>query len=694
MFDVLPQFKEKGYVVNAVLSSLLWRDEKTIDSRLDSYFKQFYGNSRFMYRFVLTIIEISFNHGNYFNANYLHHILAPMKLADRDAVWIPILYQIYSGQDNVIEEIINWVWGENDKVYIPNESVELGVTLLAWLLASTNRKLRDTATKALIQLLHSRMNILIPLFEKFKTIDDPYIQERLYCIAFGCAVRSTSKEILKEICQYVYNSIFDVKGEVYPHILLRDYAREIIEYAISVGVELDIDLDKIRPPYSSNFKLDFVTEEEIMSIFDECGDYNSSPGICSMIRSMLPEHSSLSYGDFGRYTFQSALSNWKIDAESLNYIAIKLIINKYGYSEGKHGAFDKIIGSGRGRTTIPNERIGKKYQWLAFHELLARVSDNFPKKECAWSNNMVKYEGPWDPFVRDIDPTILVHVNELSPEDELKDDFLGSVEEYANWDMDMADWLNTDNDLPPVEPIIETKDSDGSEWLTLESYPSWEEPHYNDGIYKRLWYQVRSCIVDEADFNRVCEWARKQNFGGRWMPENSERYEMFYREYYWSPAYHIYDSEGITKKELYDISSGEFMGNIEITTMYYLWEAEEDYSKKTTFSCLLPSKQLFYGMDMKSSDKEGIFSDDSGKVICFDGSVVKKSKNYLLIRKDTLLSYLNNNHKHLMWYVLGEKNIIGFYNFPANFPSWPVISGVYTLSGDGEVVGSLKTCHK
>ena len=169
---------------------------------------------------------------------------------------------------------------------------------------------------------------------------------------------------------------------------------------------------------------------------------------------------------------------------------------------------------------------------------------------------------------------------------------------------------------------------------------------------------------------------------------------MFYREYYWSPAYHIYDSEGITKKELYDISSGEFMGNIEITTMYYLWEAEEDYSKKTTFSCLLPSKQLFYGMDMKSSDKEGIFSDDSGKVICFDGSVVKKSKNYLLIRKDTLLSYLNNNHKHLMWYVLGEKNIIGFYNFPANFPSWPVISGVYTLSGDGEVVGSLKTCHK
>ena len=97
---------------------------------------------------------------------------------------------------------------------------------------------------------------------------------------------------------------------------------------------------------------------------------------------------------------------------------------------------------------------------------------------------------------------------------------------------------------------------------------------------------------------------------------------------------------------------------------------------------------------MKFTDKQGIFSDDNGKVVCFDTSEVEQSKKYLLIRKDTLLSYLNNNHKHIMWYVLGEKNIIGFYNFPANFPSWPVISGVYTLSGDGEVIGSLKTRHK
>lgn len=82
--------------------------------------------------------------------------------------------------------------------------------------------------------------------------------------------------------------------------------------------------------------------------------------MCSMLTSMFTEHSTIGlYGDFGRYTFQSALSNWRIDAEHLSNVAIKIIIEKYGYREEKHGTFDQKIGSGRGRSTIPNERIGK-----------------------------------------------------------------------------------------------------------------------------------------------------------------------------------------------------------------------------------------------------------------------------------------------------------------------------------------------
>ena len=696
LYDMLPNFYSSKAVVYAVLSSLIWRDENTIDSHLDKYFAEFMGEDQFIERFFRIIIEIGFNTGNYYNADFLHRMLAPMQLADRDAMWIPLLYRIYGSQDNILEEVVNWVWDESDEVNIDEKSVELGATLLSWFLACTNRKLRDTTTKALVQLLHNRMQVLITLLEKFKTVDDPYIHERLYAVALGCAVKSKSKEHLAGLCHYIYSKVFDVEDEVYPHVLLRDYAREVIEYAISIGAGLDVEVNKIRPPYHSSFDFKPVPDEEIKAIYEGCGGYRNSPGLCSLLTSMFTEHTTVgySYGDFGRYTFQSALSNWKIDAERLSNIAIKLIIDKYGYREEKHGAFDKVIGSGRGRSAVPHERIGKKYQWMALHELLARVADNFPKLESSWSDNIVEYEGPWEPFVRDIDPTTLMRVDE--DESNPIDDFWWYGGKYANWEYEMADWLYMDDDVPPVEPIIEVKDHDECDWLALECYPEWSEPHSNEDIYKRLWYQVRSCIIDEKEFSHVYEWAGKQNFGGRWMPENRDKYELFYREYYWSPAYKFYDVEGLTKREIIDKKTNQFITNAEVTSIGYLWEAE-DHSKETSFYSLIPSKQLFEGMKMQYADEDGVFLNEEGKEVCFDARAKKlRSRTYLLIRKEALLDYLKTHHKKIMWYVLGEKNIIGLHNYrnELNLPKWLIVSGTYMLDETGKVIGSLRTSHE
>lgn len=697
LYDSLAELRSNKVVINAVLSSLIWREEETIGSHLDTYFAEFLSEEQFRDNFVRTVMKVAFNAGNYYNADYLHKMLAPMPLADRDAKWIPTLYRIYGSQEKIIEDIINWTWDESDRVNMDEKTVELGATLLSWFLASTNRQLRDTATKALVQLLHNRMQVLIFLLEKFSKIDDPYIHERLYGVALGCAVRSKSKEHLASLCEYIYSSVFYVECEVYPHILLRDYARNIIEYAISIGEKLSIDIKKIRPPYNSSFDFTPVSDEEIKGILDECGEYKSSPGMCNMITSMFTEHSGIGlYGDFGRYTFQSALSNWKIDAESLSNVAIKLIIDKYGYREEKHGEFDKKIGSGRGRSTIPNERIGKKYQWLVLHELLARVADNVEKIEHSWSNNAVEYEGTWEPAVRDIDPTTLIRVNENSQEIVLKEDFWWNGGKYNNWEHDISDWLTIKDDIPAAEPIIELTDDEGCGWLALECYPTWNEPHGKGDIYKKLWYQVRSCIINEDELPLVYEWASKQNFGGRWMPECSDRYELFYREYYWSPAYKYFDIEGLTKRDIYDRKANRFITHTEVTTIGYLWEAEEDHSKETAFYCLMPSKQLFDGLGMQYGDEEGAFLDKDGKTICFDAGAVELSKNYLLVRKKPLLDYLKTNHKKILWYVLGEKNIIGLhgYNKMPNLPMWLVVSGTYTLDEEGKVMGCLRATNE
>ena len=76
--------------------------------------------------------------------------------------------------------------------------------------------------------------------------------------------------------------------------------------------------------------------------------------------------------------------------------------------------------------------------------------------------------------------------------------------------------------------------------------------------------------------------------------------------------------------------------------------------------------------------------------------VEEKSKNYLLVRKDALLDYLKTHHKKILWYVLGEKNIIGLhsYNNIPNLPMWLVVSGTYTLDEEGKVTGCMRTSHE
>ena len=54
-------------------------------------------------------------------------------------------------------------------------------------------------------------------------------------------------------------------------------------------------------------------------------------------------------------------------------------IMNMGWTVERFGKFDRNVNAYRnsGRGANKPERIGKKYQWIAFHELLARLSGQF-----------------------------------------------------------------------------------------------------------------------------------------------------------------------------------------------------------------------------------------------------------------------------------------------------------------------------
>ena len=111
----------------------------------------------------------------------------------------------------------------------------------------------------MVSMLSVHMSALMRILKKFKNCDDPYVMERLYCVAYGCAMMCEDMIRLKELATYTYDVVF--RDEMPPpNIMLRDYAKGIIEYALYKRAGLEIDTKKITPPYNSEWISDFPTK--------------------------------------------------------------------------------------------------------------------------------------------------------------------------------------------------------------------------------------------------------------------------------------------------------------------------------------------------------------------------------------------------------------------------------------------------
>ncbi|HVX28523.1 MAG TPA: hypothetical protein VHB70_19395, partial [Parafilimonas sp.] len=430
------------------------------------------------------------------------------------------------------------------------------------------------------------------------------------------------------------------------------------------------DLNKIQPPFKSDLPKTFPTNKETDKLkfsYDEKDFKKHYRSQNDILDSMITEYGRGTghYGDFGRYVFESALSDWRVNANGLSNLAIKWIFEKYGYDVEKHGEFDRTIGSGRGRENSMEERIGKKYQWIAFYEILARVSDNYPFYEDSYNDDakQIKYEGPWEPYVRDIDPTMII---KTSAKDKSKLNWWNPIS-YSNWKIPNKDWVFLTNDLPNPISFINVTDNEACEWLVLEMYPSWNEPtplgeEKYHSPHKRLFYNLSSHVVHKEDLKTIIKYLTKRNLRGSGLLDISRRYEMFSREYYWAAANKTFSSKyhgGNQWDEVYDRKSGKFVCNTARTAIQFLWEEEFDASKEETISFYKPTEMLFTMFDMQYSKVEGQLLNKTGDIICFDPSASIPSISCLLIKKSDLLKKLAENDLEILWTSVGEKLIIG-----------------------------------
>lgn len=138
---------------------------------------------------------------------------------------------------------------EKEKTDATDESLRLAASMMCMFLTTPNQDLRDRITKALICLLKGHIPVLIRLLKQFEKVDEPYLQERLYGVAFGCAIAEEDRDILGELAEEVYRIVFDEES-VSSNAIRRDFAKSIIDYAFYRECEMtEVNRVKCRPPY-------------------------------------------------------------------------------------------------------------------------------------------------------------------------------------------------------------------------------------------------------------------------------------------------------------------------------------------------------------------------------------------------------------------------------------------------------------
>ncbi|MFV8353910.1 AVAST type 2 anti-phage system protein Avs2 [Flavobacterium sp. XS2P14] len=308
--DEFHRNENKDTVNEFLFDSLNWRKIESINNeKITNWFSS--KNFRIgRDEIFIKLVELSPIIDHPFNSDRLFEKLKRDKMPKRDVFWQQHLRwsngYYDSGIAYPIRRLIDWAWTPEISFNIDTETARLTGQTLVWFLASTHRKLRDQTTKALVNLLEQQPDALLAILKVFKNIDDLYILERLYAVVYGCILRTESNENIIKIANVVYNYVFK-NGNPPKHILLRDYARNTIEYAVYKNPKLKFNLDLIRPPYKSKMPDYFPTEEEIekFEINTNGPEFKSKNGRMNNLIS----HSVLHW-DFGRYIVDSNLEHF------------------------------------------------------------------------------------------------------------------------------------------------------------------------------------------------------------------------------------------------------------------------------------------------------------------------------------------------------------------------------------------------
>jgi hypothetical protein len=221
-----------------------------------------------------------------------------------------------------------------------------------------------------------------------------------------------------------------------------------------------------------------------------------------------------------------------------------------GWTPDKFGQYDWSISRHQpiSRDNHKAERFGKKYQWIALYELLARLTDNFAFQD--W-NEVVAYEGAWQLRVRDIDPTLPPEQIKIGDDQEHVCSPTFPADARPTWWSPSpptfgtlergheGDWAEMQSDLPSPEELLRVTDAEGTRWLIIHGSHHWrDDPNeaasvtVEAGPDRDLAILSRGTILRRASLPRLETWLNRHPDLVRTLPDwhSTDIDEAFWRE--------------------------------------------------------------------------------------------------------------------------------------------------------------------
>lgn len=316
---VIPdKYRDDYRIKTAFLNSIKWRnveldgfDKKTgkasyiNEFQIKEYINTYMNDSDSLYQVMDCLFDVSVVPNHPLNARRLHGILSRTNLAERDSWFQPYMLNATSEQGNAISRIQSWSISRLPKDISDRKAILLTGIALTWTLSSTDNDLRDRSTRALIQLFRYHQDVLVKLLDTFIDIDDPYIVERLFAVAYGVvSLNPHDKAGFQSLVVWIYKNHFLNKNRR-PDALLDDYAKGLIElYIRKYKNNIHVDLNKIKPPFTY-----YKFPNDIPDIDSLRREYDNN-NYCLIWRSLMYGEGGAALADFGNYTINFYLSEF------------------------------------------------------------------------------------------------------------------------------------------------------------------------------------------------------------------------------------------------------------------------------------------------------------------------------------------------------------------------------------------------